>query len=343
LREAVVSEESTMRAAWLTREPHLWQPGTVDRAALLLAADLLRAHADFVKAYGQYTEQIQKVIVTNWALSRVMHEMGRCGITAFTLYLHHSRETGMWGEVGVTYARVIELFAAGALTKEGALASPSRIKAMLGIAEIAGHLERYTPALLAKSQDAIAEQNDRQDRFDRRLRLLRPTAELTEPSLLWLHSFLQCIEPMTPLVMSPKIMVKLPGFLGEVMSYHVLAYVHDQCTPREDFECVHQFIQRNGSFLTLLEIMRNLRRENGIWISSAHPYALAKRLGISRNTIRNLLVESEQKGWLRIIDRGAHHIELSDSFANECERWLACEMVWMAGLANAAALRLQSA
>ena len=329
-----------MRAPWLMHEPHQWRPGTVDRVALLLAADQLRANLGFVRAYGQYTEQIQKTIITNWALSRVMHEMGRCGITAFTLYLHHSRETGLWGEVGVTYARVIELFAAGALTQEGALASPSRIKAMLGIAEIAGHLERYSPAEDALGQSSMATKHGRQDR---RLRLLRPTADLTQPSLVWLHSFLQCIEPITPLAMPPEAMVKLPRFLGEVMSYHVLAYVHDQCTPREDFPWVHQFIQRNGSFLTLLEIMRNVHREDGRWISSAHPYALSKRLGVSRNTIRNLLVESEQKGWLRIVDRGAHRIELSDAFAQQCERWLACEMVWMAGLANAAALRLQSA
>lgn len=331
----VADLSAPLRAPWLTREPHLWQPGTVDRTALLLAADQLRMHPGFTQAYGRYTQDIQKTIITNWALTRVMHEMGRCGVTAFTLYLHHSRETGMWGEIGITYARVIELFAAGALTKEGSLASPSRIKAMLGIAEISGHLERYTPEPSANMAHL--------DRADRRIRLLRPTPELTVPSLLWLHSFLQCIEPITPLAMSPEEMVKLPGFLGEVMGYHVLAYVHDQCTPREDFPYVHQFIQRNGSFLTLLEIMRNLRRENDRWISSAHPGELSKRLGISRNTIRNLLVESEQKGWLRILDRGAHQIKLSDAFTDECQRWLACEMVWMAGLANAAALRLQNA
>jgi hypothetical protein len=331
------------RAPWLMHPPHLWRKGTVDRAALLLAADQLRAHPGFEKAYQQYAEQIQKTIVTNWALNRVMHEMGRCAVTAFALYLHHSRQTGMWGEVGVTYSRVIELFAAGALTQEGSLASPSRIKALLGIAEMAGQLERYVPEPSAPSsanEDGIPAKNDSRDR---RLRLLRPTKALTEPSLLWLHSFLQCIEPVTPLAMSPESMVSLPGFLGEVMSYHVLAYVHDQCTPREDFDRVHQFIQRNGSYLTLHEIMRNLRRQNDVWISSAHPLELSKRLGISRNTIRNLLIESEQKGWLRIVDRGAHHIELSDAFADQCERWLACEIVWMAGLANAAALRLQAA
>jgi hypothetical protein len=327
---------SPQRAAWLEREPHLWRKGTVSRVALACEADQLRAHPDFAKTYRHYAAQTQKTIVNNWALNRVMCELGRCALTAFTLYLHHSKQTGMWGEVGVTYARITELFAAGALTKEGALASPSRIKALLGMAEIAGHIERYVPSL------PVASHNIYTSKVDRRMKLLRPTAELTQPSLLWLRSFLQCIEPVTPLVMSPDAMVSLPNFLGEVMSYHVLSYVHDQYTPREEFDSVQQFIQRSGSYLTLLEIMSNLRRENGVWVSSAAPVALAKRLNISRNTIRNLLVESEQKGWMRIIDRGAHHIELSDAFADECERWLACEMVWMAGVANAAALRLQS-
>lgn len=314
------------RAPWLVRAPHLWQKGTVNRAALHLAVNQLLARPDFAQTYQHYAAHTQKTIVTNWALNRVMHELGRCAVTAFTLYLDHSRQTGMWGEVGATYARVTELFAAGALTKEGALASPTRIKALLGMAEAAGHLERYLPI----------------EQVDRRMKLLRPTASLTQPSLLWLRSVLQCIEPVMPLVMSPQAMVNLPGFLGEVMSYHVLAYVHDQYTPREDFDWVQQFIHRNGSYLTLLEIMANLRCQNGVWLSSAAPTALVKRLSTSRSTIRNLLVESEQNGWLRIVDRGAHNIELSAAFAAHCERWLACEMVWMAGVANAAALRLTS-
>jgi len=97
---------------------------------------------------------------------------------------------------------------------------------------------------------------------------------------------------------------------------------------------------RENGYLTLMEILRTMRFADGGYIAQAPSVQLAKKFSMSRSTVRRLLAECEELGWLSISERGGHTLLLTDNFATQCRRWVALEIVWMAGLANAAAFRI---
>jgi hypothetical protein len=233
------------------------------------------------------------------------------------MYLHHRRGLD---EPGVTYTRIQELYARGS-NAGGVLASPTRVKAMLGFAKMAGQLRELESP-------------------DRRVKLLEPTEKMIAPALHWLENYLNAVAQAIPLVKSPQELAALPGFLGELMTYSVLAYIHDRFGLSEEFPAVHFFLSRENGYMTLMEIIRTLRFEEGEWRAQAPSVSLAKRFSMARSTVRSLLEKSEAQGWLTTSTRGGHNLTLSDEFAILCQRWVALELTWMAGLANAACVRL---
>ncbi len=310
-----------MQAAWIKHPPHLWQPGTLDRQALALQAAQLQAQPDFTGVCHQFATQLQAAYQNSWALNRVMREHARFALVAFVMYLHHQAGRS---EPGVTYSRVVQLFAAGQQAQVGALATPTRIKAMLSLAVLTGQLQRVPAS------------------GDRRVKLLVPTDKMIAPSLQWLRGVLQAIAPVLPLADTPQRLAALPGFLGEVLSYQVLAYLHDQFTLHESFAGIQRIMRRENGYVTLMEIVRTMHPSGDQWLAAAPSVSLAERFQSSRGTVRNIVQEAMQEGWLHTSDRGGHTLALSPAFASDCQRWVAYEMVWMAGLANAAAQRLSA-
>jgi hypothetical protein len=304
---------------WLTCPPHQWRTGALDRPALYDSIDQLRLSPDFQRACTGFTENMLASYESNWLLNRLAREIPRFALMGFVMYLHHRRGLD---EPGVTYTRIQELYARGS-NAGGVLASPTRVKAMLGFAEIAGQLRRVESP-------------------DRRVKLLEPTEKLIAPALHWLESYLDAVAKAVPLVKSPQELVAIPELLGELMTYIVHAYIHDRFGLSEEFPSVHFFLSRENGYMTLMEIIRTLRFEEGEWRAQAPSVVLAKRFSIARSTVRSLLAKSEEQGWLTTHTRGGHKIILSDDFATLCYRWVALELVWMGGLANAAAVRLDS-
>jgi hypothetical protein len=133
----------------------------------------------------------------------------------------------------------------------------------------------------------------------------------------------------------------MPDILGELMTYSVQSYIHDRFGLSEAFPTVHYFLLRENGYMTLMEIIRTLHFVDGEWRAQAPSVILSKQFSMARSTVRNLLVHGEKQGWLTIRGRGGHQLILSEEFATLCYRWVLLELIWMAGLVNAAVVRLE--
>jgi Bacterial regulatory proteins, gntR family len=312
------------KPAYLSDAPHKWRAGLLDRDALEMQAQQMMNGTDFEKQRQHFAQYMLQTYTSNWALDRVMRNHARFALLSFLMYLHHQKEqTG-----GITYSGLLDLFQAGQHTSAGVLASPSRIKAMLMLSRMAGHLR-----LSAQSLGA-----------DRRTKTLEPTDKLLIPAQQWLAGFLQSMQSSLPMAASAEKLNATPGLLGEVLSYNVQAYVHDHFTLHESFQGVQRFMQRDGGYLLLMALMQTMERDpaSGQWHASAQPHALSQEFRISRGTVRNALADCVAEGWIVSQARGGRDWLLSDTFAYQCRRWAAYEMVWMAGNVNAAYVRLTS-
>ncbi|MFZ2450025.1 MAG: hypothetical protein WAW36_05855 [Methylovulum miyakonense] len=301
---------------WLNSPAHEWKTGTLDRQVLYECADLLQLTPNFHDACRGFAENMLDAYASNWLLNKIAREIPRFALMGFVMYLHHRR--GLDGP-GVTYTRIQELYALG--SNQGILASPTRVKAMLGLAVVAGQLRRVESS-------------------DRRVKLLEPTEKMIGPALHWLESYLDAVGRAVPLIKSPQELAATPEILGELMTYIVYAYRHDRFGLSEAFPAIDYFLLRENGYVTLMEITRSMRFEQGEWYAQAPSVILSKNFSMARGTVRNLLAYSEKQGWLTNCARGGHKITLSSDFATSCQRWVSLEMVWMGGLINAAAVNL---
>ena len=301
---------------WLNTPPDQWRSGTLNRQALYGHADQFLLSADCHDACRGFAENMLSCYESSWLLNRIVREIPRFALMGFVMYLHHRRDID---ELGVTYTRIQELYALG--YNAGILASPSRVKAMLNFTVMAGLLRRV-------------------ESRDKRIKLLEPTEKMLKPSLHWLERYLEAVGRAVPLLKSPQVLVATPEMLGELMTYHVHAYIYDRFGLSEAFPAVDYFLYRENGYMTLMEIIRTLRFEEGEWRAQAPSVILSKKFSMARGTVRNLLASCEEQGLLISSARGGHKLILTDDFANLCYRWVSLEIVWMAGLANAAAVKL---
>ncbi len=153
--------------SWLRHPPHLWRPGTLDRVALLEEADRLQRAGGIEAICKIFAGNLLTSYENNRELNKTIRKAVRFALIVFVMYLHHYRGRG---EPGVTYTRLREIYARGSTT--GVMATPTRIKAMLGLAQKLGQLR---PASAGT---------------DRRVRIFEPTEKLTGPVMIWLRAFL---------------------------------------------------------------------------------------------------------------------------------------------------------
>lgn len=310
------------KPVYLRDAPYAWREGVLDRLGLEQQAQQMMEGADFDIQRQRFAHYMLQTYTSNWALDRVMRDHARFAFLSFAMYLHHhAPQTG-----GITYTGLRDLFECGRLTQAGVLASPSRIKAMLMLSRVAGHLKHAPQGMGA----------------DRRVKALQPTDKLLVPANQWLAGFLLSMQGSLPMAASAQELIDTPGLMVEVLSYNVLAYMHDHFTLHESFQSVQRFMQRDSGYLVLMALMQSMTRDaqSGLWHANAEPHALAKQFRASRGAVRNALGDCVAQGWITLRERGGRDWMLSDAFVQQSKRWAAYEMIWMAGNVNAAFVRL---
>ncbi len=309
---------------WLKHPPHRWQPGTLDRPALEREVTRLHSSPAFDQASPAIAEQIQRIYHSHWALSRLLSDQARYQWMIFVLYLHHQAGGS---EEGVTYSRLVELFKLGEAMPAGKMASPTRIKAMLGLSLASGYLRR---------QDSLP--------GDKRTRLLVPTQKMIDSTARWFRGCYSAYQVLRPLAMPLDEMLALPGFWGELMSYNTYGLLHDHFTLHERIPIAMHFGSRTNSYLCMLEVVRTMRRDHGTgqWTASMAPVDMANRMSLSRGNVRSILDETEALGHVQVTARGGRNLILTDEYARQMRYFVASEIVLRIDLANATAIRLRA-
>lgn len=276
----------------------------------------MRQHPRFDLAQRRFALNMLEAFEHHQPLNRLLRGEGELAFLAFVLSLHYRRDNSD-PESGATYSRVIELFG---LLKLG---SPTLVKALLAMARLRGQLQVETVSR-------------------RRTKLLLPTDKLINTLQIWFHANLSAVEWIEPFPEPATVLADKPEMLYQTFSYAVDAYVHNQFFLSENSPPVRAFMARNHGYLILMALIASTeRRADGRVIASAPSADLARRLSLSRGTVRNMLNQACQHGWVTSISRGSHEVELSAEFAELCNDWMSMELTWMGGAARTAWLALR--
>jgi hypothetical protein len=297
---------------WLIHSPQQWQAATLSRARLYAKARELRSHPNMDDAQRAYADNAITTFQSQWLLNKLMRESGRYAFLIFVIGLHHTRDKTD-PAAGITYSRLMQLFA------RGSLASSRRLKAMLVLARLGGLLKFAT----AQPQD-------------KRIKVLVPTEKLINAVLPWFTGLLAAaaiVKPQLADVVAAPPPVRAM-VMQEVMSYFMHAYERSQFTIHESYPVLQFFVSREHGFVVLMKLILQMQLcPDGTYQTSISHSALADRFAISRGTVRNILDAAAAQGWLTCSGRGGHVVVLSQDFADICANWVALDLEWAGELA----------
>lgn len=300
--------------AWLNAHPRNWQAGTLDRDGLHAAALALTNHPQFDQVRVEFITQFLHSFDGHAVMRRVTRGIPLYFLVIFSFYLHHNKDPAAPGS-GVTLTALQELFARGSagLGSKVIFASPTKVKDMLAHSRLQG--------LFRDSAHSV----------DKRIRLLEPTALLTDAFADWILGYLRG----SALLLTPPVSLLphslSPALTHTLFSYRVRAYMQDGFTTTERFATVRQFMTREHGYSVFLRLMQTVRLEGGQYVATAPTSELATYRSIARATVRNTLAEAQAAGHLQT-ERGGNRVVLTQAFYDMAQHWFAVEMLWMHSL-----------
>ncbi|MFO1328865.1 MAG: helix-turn-helix domain-containing protein [Rubrivivax sp.] len=298
--------------SWLRRDPHPWAPGTLDRQGLYAEAHELAASPHFGELARAFAASWLSTQDDNPALRAVLRNSARYSLLVLCLVLHHRRDAAD-ALSGITPSRVLEMF--DRVSRRRIEAGESQVKAILAHAR--------TQGLLAP----------RAGPGDARFRPLDPTARLTHAMQQWVAGFLRPLQGVRPLPVAPDELVAQPGLVGEVFSLRVAAQQDDGFLLTDDHPAMRWMMSRDRGYRLFLQLVRAMDfGADGRATVALSANELARRAGVARATVVQLLEDLRAYGWLEpgagprpSIAMDARHVTLA-------LQWIALEMVWMRGL-----------
>lgn len=309
---------ATAWPAWLHHHPADWAPGTLNRPGLQAEAAALRAQPGFAADARHFADRWLAAYDGNPTLHAVMRDTPRYLLLVASLRLAHvqARDSAEGSTPGITPSRLIDFLTGGG--RQLASVSPSRVKAMLGHARAHGLLRPVN------------------GRGDARQHPLEPTPLLDQAMAQWVTGFLRGIAPRMPLPAAPEAMVATPGFVGELFTYRLAAFVEDRFILSESVPALRWIMDRTKGYHLFLSMVRPMQcLPDGSALTLASPAVLATQSRVSRGTVQNFLLGCQQQGWMAPAAQ-PQQWRLAPDFTAAALQWLALEFVWMHGLAQAA-------
>lgn len=308
----------TIRPTWLRDDPRHWRAGTLDREALVAEATALARRPGFGTRAQAFARNWLRVHAAHPALRAVMRNTPRYLLLVVTLVLHH-RHVRSGEHDGITPGQIAAFFDAHL---HGRLrTSLTQFKAMLAHARLQGLLHPV-----------------RHPGGDARLHPLVPAPLLEGLLGHWVAAFLEAADgdPAFPLPASPSAMVAVPGLVAEVFSYRLSALSEDRfalidAVPALGWVLRHDYGYR--AFLLMVDAAQP--QPDGTMLVSLTLSDLARRAGVARGTVRQLLADAASQGWL---DANTPPVgwRWSAEAAHTAVLWIALELLWMHALACAA-------
>ncbi len=300
---------------WLRDDPRQWRPGALDRAALNSAAAALACRPDFHVLMRRFAACWLQTQADNPELRAVFRNTQRYLLLVASVALHHRRDPADPGS-GLTRGRLLDFFREVA----PATASAGQVKAMLAHARLHGLIEPLP------------------GRGDGRVRPLQPTRLLLGTMQHWVGGFLRAMAGIDELALpaSAAVLFGQPCLVPEVFSYRVAAMQYDRFVLSERQPMLSWVLAHDGGYSVFLHMLREAEPlGDGSALVPLTAGELARRAGVSRGTVRNLLDDAAVLGWMDSRQFAAGW-RLADEAMAVARHWVALELVWMHGLVRAA-------
>lgn len=246
-------------------------------------------------------------------LNKPVSEQGRFLISALAFQLHLDRDPAVPSS-GLTVARLVALCAA-----HGA-ASGGRVKAFVALMRLGGFL---APVAVPS---------------DRRAKVLAPTARMLDHVRVYTAIQMRCLDGLFERGYTARLAAD-PGFL-ERFHRRAGGYFLRGARLPDAFPELAAFIDVDAGYSILLHMLRALPAEAG----RLRPGAIdvphgptARRFGVSRGHVANLMGAAAAGGFVTIRGRGGKDVFVEPSLIDLAERWFAAQMALMDASASAAA------
>ncbi len=275
----------------------------------------MRSHEAFAGALRRYALDLVRLYRSSPILNKIVNEEGRFLISSLALQLHLHRDPRDPAD-GLTLSRLRELCAAHGV------ASPGRVTAFLGLMRMAGFVAPKPTE-------------------DRRSKLLVPTARLWDHVRIYTVIHMRGIEALNP---GTSYLARLDHDAAFLENFHRAAggyYLRGTRLP-DGFPELAVFTSADAGYMVLLSIFLQLPLEGG----RAQPGTVdlpltptAKRFGVSRSHLVNLLRAAQAAGFLEVSGSGGRGVDVAPSLISLLERWFGANMALMSQSASEAALR----
>lgn len=267
----------------------------------------LRRRPTFQPALRRYAMSMLRMYRGTPVLNKVVNEHGRFLISSLALQLHLHRDPTQPG-AGLTLSRLREL-----CTQHG-IASTGRVTAFLALMRLAGFL---VPA---------------SDARDRRAKVLVPTERMMAHVRLFTAVQFKAIDTLYPASDHSQRLEREPGFLED---FHRAAggYFLRGCRLPDAFPEMDLFIAADAGYMVLMALFLQLPTVEGRAVPGTvdMPHgASARRFGVSRSHMANLMRGAEQGGFLVADGSGGRGLRVNDTLVDLVERWFAAQMALMA-------------
>lgn len=272
-------------------------PSGEDR--LLADADRLRASPAFPQAVREYTLGLARFREAPRLVNKIMSYETRFRVTGYLLYLHADRD--MFGpDGGATYGKLFEL-----CTRRQEV-SPRVLKTTLAMLKLAGFVETL-----------------RSD-TDRRSKFYHPTARMYDFINQWLTYAVNALDVLQPEMRRAQLLRNDPHFVDRFLVAGGRDHVAGEPPADRMPEFIAFFGGREGAAAVILAVI--LADIDGAPPPSRAP--IAKRFGLSKTQVSNIIGEGVRLGFLALDDAGvpASTRQLSDSY----RRWISIELAFYA-------------
>jgi len=278
----------------------------------LARVEPIRNNAAFATAFERYCTAMLRTYRGAPILNKLVNEQGRFLISALAFQLHLHRDPAVPAS-GLTVARLV------ALSAEHGVASGGRVKTFVALMRLGGFLE---PA----------------GGGDRRSKVLVPAARMLDHVRVYTAIQMRCLDILFDRGRAARLAAD-PGFL-ERFHRHAGGYFLRGARLPDAFPELAVFTGVDAGYSILLHMLRGLPAREGRPRPGAVdlPHgAVARRFGVSRGHVANLLRSAAAGGFVTVRGAGGKDVVVEAALIDLAERWFAVQMALMDAAAAIAA------
>ncbi len=274
----------------------------------LQRAEEIRQYETFQPALRRYAMSMLRMYRGTPVLNKVVNEQGRFLISSLALQLHLHRDPAVPG-AGLTRTRLRELCAAHGV------ASTGRVTAFLALMRFAGFLSAAAGSA------------------DRRAKVLVPTARMMGHVRLFTLVQLQAVDALVAGADHVRRLERDPT-LVERFNRAAGGYFLRGCRLPDAFPELEVFTAVDAGYMVLMALFLQLPADqDGRALPGVVdlPYGpAARRFGVSRSHMANLMRNAEAAGFLTAERSGGRGLRIHAALITLVERWFAAQMALMA-------------